>query len=249
MDLFDASNAPTPVTVDPVTGNTVSANGNDNMAEKIQMGDTEGYADEASNEENYITDNNNPTCHDFSAPPPDAKAKIVRLLRPISPFWGDLSPATPFPIQYQEDTDVHNGGFPLITALQRLADLTRSGHKHDAIYWTLRLMKERNIIDGNTMDEGRVPSKSKNDDTNNLLEDISVSMVMAGDFVVRLEDIEDSIRGMRSRVNTYRPNYQGQGRGRGRSNYRGRWGGRGGRGSGTGDFGGHSMSGVQNPLA
>jgi hypothetical protein len=57
-----------------------------------------------------------------------------------------------------------------------------------------------------------------------MLEDISVSMVRAGDFVIRLEDIEYSIFKIRSRVDTYRPGQQGQGRGRG--NYRGGRGGR-----------------------
>jgi hypothetical protein len=73
---------------------------------------------------------------------------------------------------------------------------------------------------------------SKDDHANTRLEEISVSMVMAGDFVIRLEDVEYSIGKMQNRVSTYRPNYGGRGRGRG--NYRGPRGGRGSRGGGRG---------------
>ena len=68
-------------------------------------------------------------------------------------------------------------------------------------------------------------------------------MAIAGDFVIRLEDVEYSIRKMRSRVNIYRPDYQGQGRSRshGRGNYGS---GRGGRGSRGGGLRGHQGWGI-----
>ena len=71
---------------------------------------------------------------------------------------------------------------------------------------------------------------------NSALEDIAASVVMAGDFVIRLEDVNYSIRKMRNRVNSYRPAPQGQGQGYGHG--RGRGGYRGGRGRGRGRGGG-----------
>jgi hypothetical protein len=161
MDLIDASNVPVPVTMDPITGNTISANKVGNVTEDVQMRDGEATNNDANDDaDNFIIDNS-PTSQEFSALPSDTKAKIVRLVKTIGPFWNELSPATPFPPQYLPDPDVHNWGLALLTALHRLAGLTRTDHKSDAIYYILRSMKERNDISGNSADEGNPSSKLK----------------------------------------------------------------------------------------
>ena len=73
---------------------------------------------------------------------------------------------------------------------------------------------------------------------NSALEDIAASVVMAGDFVIRLEDVNYSIRKMRNRVNSYRPAPQDQGRGHGRGGYQGHRGRGRGRGGGARGRGG-----------
>jgi hypothetical protein len=156
MDLIDASNAPVPVTVDPITGNTLAANGGVNVTEDTQMADREAYDNAADDEEDYITDNAS-TSHDFKELPPDTKAKITRLLSSAGAFWDVASLATPFPAQYLPDPDCHRWGFALISRLNNLADLTRSGHKGEAVECIVKHMKERNDVPGNTEDESKMP--------------------------------------------------------------------------------------------
>jgi hypothetical protein len=94
MDLIDASNLPIFATMDPITGNTVSANGESNITDNIQMEDGEALNNEADGEaENYIIDDT-PTFHEFSALPSETEAKIVRLLKSIGPFWGSSAGCT-----------------------------------------------------------------------------------------------------------------------------------------------------------
>ena len=67
--------------------------------------------------------------------------------------------ATPFPVQYLPDPDCHNWGLALIFALNRLANMTRTGFKLEAIAFIIKHMKERNDVPGNTEDEGKMSSK------------------------------------------------------------------------------------------
>jgi hypothetical protein len=165
MDLIDASNVPTSATVDPITGNTISTNEDANVTVGAQMIDGETLNNGVDgNTEDYIIDNA-PTFQDFNTLPPEAKAKIPRLLSSISLFWDIVSPATPFPIQYLPDPECHNWGLSFITSLNRLAELTRSGNKRDAVYYATRHMKERNEIPGNTADEGNLSSKLERETT------------------------------------------------------------------------------------
>ena len=168
MDLIDASNAPVPITVDPITvdpitGNTISANETENAMEDAQMADPEDHTnaadDEAEDEaEDYFIDNS-PTFHDFTTLPPDTKATITRLLASAGAAWEFRSMATPFPVQYLPDPDCHNWGLALISALSRLADMTRPGFKLEAIAFVIKHMKERNEVPGNTEDAGKMASK------------------------------------------------------------------------------------------
>ncbi|KAI4635513.1 uncharacterized protein J4E87_000465 [Alternaria ethzedia] len=153
MDLIDASNAPVPITVDPITGNTISANDTGNTMEDTQMADPEDHTNAANDEaEDYFIDNS-PTFHDFATLPPDTKATITRLLASAGAAWEFRSMATPFPVQYLPDPDCHNWGLALISALSRLADMTRTGFKLEAIAFVIKHMKERNEVPGNTEDE------------------------------------------------------------------------------------------------
>jgi hypothetical protein len=165
MDLIDASNVPTSATVDPITGNTISTNEDANVTAGAQMIDGEALNNGVDgNTEDYIIDNA-PTFQYFNTLPPETKAKIPRLLLSISLVWDVISPATPFPTQYLPDPDCHNWGLSFIASLNRLAELTRSGNKLDAIYYATRHMKERNEISGNTADEGNISSKLETETT------------------------------------------------------------------------------------
>ncbi|KAI4650908.1 hypothetical protein J4E93_003265 [Alternaria ventricosa] len=158
MDLIDASNAPVPITVDPITGNTISANGAENTMEDTQMADPEDHTNAADDEaEDYDIDNS-PTFIDFTTLPADTKATITRLLASAGANWLVRSMATPFPLQYLPDPDCHNWGLALISALNRLADMTRSGHRDEAIAFIIKHMKERNEVPGNTEDESKMSS-------------------------------------------------------------------------------------------
>jgi hypothetical protein len=137
--------------------------------------------------------------------------------------------ATPFPAQYLPDPDCHNWGFALISRLNNLADLTQSRHKEEAVEFIVKHMKERNDVPGNTEDESKMSlNLNSKTNTNKAPKDIPTSVILAGDFVIRLEDVNHSFRKMRSRVNSYRPAQQGQYRGHGRGGHRG------GRGRGRG---------------
>jgi hypothetical protein len=140
MDLIDASNAPVPGV---------------NAIENTEMADHEAYDNAADDEEDYIIDNA-PTSHDFNELPPDTKAKITRLLSSAGAFWDVTSLATPFPAQYLPDPECHNWVFALISRLNNLADLTRSGHKEEAVEFIVKHMKERNDVPGNTEDESKM---------------------------------------------------------------------------------------------
>ncbi|KAI4941358.1 hypothetical protein J4E91_010803 [Alternaria rosae] len=158
MDLIDASNAPVPVTVDQVTGNTVSANGTENIMEDTQMANREDRTNAADDEaEDYYIDNSL-TFHDFTTLPSDTKATITRLLASAGAYWEFRSMATPFPVQYLPDPDCHNWGLALISALNRLAGMTRTGSRFEAIAFVVKHMKERNDVPGNTEDESMAPS-------------------------------------------------------------------------------------------
>lgn len=158
MDLIDASNALVPVTVDPVTGSTISAITAGNAMEDTQMADREDHTNAADDEaEDYYIDNS-PTFHVFTTLPSDIKATTTRLLASAGASWEFRSMATPFPVQYLPDPDCHNWSLALISALNRLADMTRIGFKFEAIAFVVKHMKERNDVPGNTEDESMVSS-------------------------------------------------------------------------------------------
>ena len=157
MDLIDASNVSPSATIDPVTGNTVAANATNggNMDTVMNEGEpaasTNNTGDDVAAEP--FTDNT-PTVYDFDTLPSDTKARISRLLSEIGHVWSVASPATPFPPQYLPDPDTHNWGHALLSAINRLAQLTRGAYKTAAVYQVIKSMKERNDVPGNMQDEG-----------------------------------------------------------------------------------------------
>jgi hypothetical protein len=151
MDLIDASNEPTPITKDPLTGNTI------HPAPTQAIEDTPMDDGEIPNNNLPTTIlDNRPTSYDFDTSPTEIKNKIVLLRTSISAAWGLLSPASAFPMQYLPDPDTHNWGLSLLTVLNQLAQMTQGKWKNDAIWHIIRHIKERNEVHGDTEDKGKL---------------------------------------------------------------------------------------------
>ncbi|CAO2647487.1 Nn.00g084090.m01.CDS01 [Neocucurbitaria sp. VM-36] len=122
-----------------------------------------------------------PTVYDFSALSADKKGRIISLINGIGPAWQSVSAASSIPYKYHPDPDTRNWGIALLTALHRLAQMTRDelSFKEEAVTFVCDSIEERNL-------------------------DLDV---VRGDYVLRVEDIDYAIHQMRSRVNSYRPDY------------------------------------------
>ena len=113
----------------------------------------------------------------------DAQYNITLLRTSISQFWSVCSPASAFPQQYLPDPDSHNWGLALMMSLNELARSSGTAYKVQAVGYIIFHMKQRNGGYGNWKDG-----------------DISSAMVMSGDFVIRVEDVEYALWMMRRLV-------------------------------------------------
>jgi len=123
----------------------------------------------------------NPTVFDFSTLPADTQIPITRFRTSICHFWGLASPASAFPPQYLPDPNSHNWGFALMDSLNELAQLSRTAYMSQAVSYVVFHMKQRNGESGQGY--GHLHDG-----------DVTAAMVMRGDFVIRVEDVEYALR-------------------------------------------------------
>jgi len=148
----------------------------------------------------------NPTVFHFSTLPAHTQIPITRLRSSICHFWGLASPASAFPPQYLPDPDSHNWGFALMDSLNELAQLSRTAYMSQAVSYVIFHMKQRNGEFGHGY--GHLHDG-----------DVTAAMVMRGDFVIRVADVEYASsnleRIMQHEEAAEEEGYQPVGRGRG----------------------------------
>jgi hypothetical protein len=145
MDLIDASNIPTPITVDPLTSNTIVSNPAPEVSSNAPMIDPDVDMDAASAPATSLTVQSC-TVFPFEALNYDQKGRIIRLLSDIAHAWDISSPASAFPYRYHPDPDTHNWGHALLTSMSRLAQLTQAGKslQAQAVQHAIDHLQDRN---------------------------------------------------------------------------------------------------------
>jgi hypothetical protein len=143
MDLIDASNAPTPVTHDPITGNPIVGNTTQDVDMNTSEDTSGSTAEPMSDLSTHIT-MTTPTVYPFENLNRVQQSGIIRLSSEITNAWDVVSPATPFPYRYHPDPDVRNWGHALMTGLSRLAQMSSKGLQRQAVQHVLDHLQERN---------------------------------------------------------------------------------------------------------
>ncbi|RMZ68844.1 hypothetical protein GMOD_00002720 [Pyrenophora seminiperda CCB06] len=124
-----------------------------------------------------------PTIFEFSKLSAHDQIEVTRFRHSICGFWDLLSPSSVFPLQYLPDPDSRNWGTALMESLNKLAELTRRAYRKEAVHQVVQRMKVRN-------EDGVHRFRNFTDG------EITAAMVMKGDFVIRVDDVEFALTEM-----------------------------------------------------